>query len=47
MLLAKESIEAGYTMMYTDRSGINKKIGTAAVHPASIVIERIYMGSSE
>ena len=45
--LAKESIDAGHTMVYTDGSGINKKIGTAAVHPATIEVRRMYMGSSE
>ena len=45
--LAKESINAGHTMIYTDGSGINKKIGTAAVHPASKEVRRMYMGNSE
>ena len=34
-------------MVYTDGSGINKKIGTAAVHPATMEVRRMYMGSSE
>ena len=45
--LAEESIDAGHTMIYTDGSGINKKIDIAAVLPASNVVRRIYMGSSE
>ena len=34
-------------MVYTDGSGINKKIGTAAVYPATIEVRRMYIGSSE
>ena len=34
-------------MLYTDGSGINKKVGTAAVHPPSKTVHRMYLGGTD
>ena len=45
--MARDSINAGYIIVYTDKNNINKKIGIAIVYPATIRVRRIYIGSSK